>query len=118
MGGATGDLGAFIRAERQARKLSLRKLSTASGISNPYLSQIERGLRRPSADVLRQIARALGVPIELLYVRAGILEPERGDLAARIRAEPGLTAAQREQLVALYVQFRDASSDGEVPPPG
>lgn len=116
--GATGELGAYIRAERRAKQLSLRKLSGASGISNPYLSQIERGLRRPSADVLQQIARALGVPIEQLYVRAGILDAERGDLVAHIRAEPGLTDAQRDELVTMYRRFRAGVTDGEGSTPG
>src|SRR2546425_6167003 len=109
------DLGAFIRDQRRTARLSLRNLSELAGISNPYLSQIERGLRRPSADVLQQIARALGVPIEALYVRAGILEAgSHGDLAACIRSEPGLTEEQRDALVALYQQFRagEGSSAG------
>ena len=118
MAGGSEDLGGFIRAQRRAQELSLRRLSEASGISNPYLSQIERGLRRPSADVLRQIARALGLPIEPLYVRAGILEPDRGDLAARIRIEPGLTDQQRNALIDLYVRFREESRDEEVSPAG
>jgi transcriptional regulator with XRE-family HTH domain len=118
LAGGTEDLGTFIRAQRQERKLSLRRLSEASGISNPYLSQIERGLRRPSAHVLQHIAAALNMPIEPLYVRAGMLSAERGDLETRIRAEPGLTAEQRDALVALYRQFRDASPDGKGSTPG
>jgi transcriptional regulator with XRE-family HTH domain len=108
-------LGSFIRSERRARRLSLRRLSQASGISNPYLSQIERGLRKPSAEVLQQIGRALEVPVEELYVRAGILEPGGGDLVARIRREPGLDDDQRAALVRLYLQFRssaDARGEG------
>jgi transcriptional regulator with XRE-family HTH domain len=102
------ELGAFIRGERRGRQLSLRRLSEASGISNPYLSQIERGLRKPSAEVLQQIARALGVAIEQLYVRAGILEtPADGDLAAHIRREPGLTQEHQDALIQLYLRFRD-----------
>ncbi len=102
------ELGPYIRAGRRAKQLSLRRLSEASGISNPYLSQIERGLRKPSADVLQQIARALGAPIEQLYVRAGILQtPADGDLVAHIRREPALTPDQQEALIRLYLQFRD-----------
>jgi transcriptional regulator with XRE-family HTH domain len=107
-------LGEFIRSERRARRLSLRRLSEASGISNPYLSQIERGLRRPSADVLQQIARALDIPVEQLYLRAGILQAVGDtDLVTRIRCEPGLTDDQRDALVRLLLQFRDGSE----PPP-
>ena len=106
-------LGAFVRARRQDRGLSLRRLSEASGISNPYLSQIERGLRKPSAEVLQHIGRALALPVEDLYVRAGILpagadgaRPDRSDdLEGRIRREPGLTDAQRDALVDLYRSF-------------
>ncbi len=105
-------LGSFIRAQRRARHLSLRRLSEASGISNPYLSQIERGLRKPSAEVLQHIGRALGVPVEHLYVRAGILEATDGaDLVASIRREPGLTPDQREALVRLYLEFRAATAE-------
>jgi transcriptional regulator with XRE-family HTH domain len=103
-------LGSYIRAERRSHRLSLRRLSEASGISNPYLSQIERGLRRPSADVLQQIARALELPVEQLYVRAGILESASdGELAALIRRQPDLTADQKEALVRTYEDFRDAN---------
>ena len=107
-------LGAFIRARRRGQRLSLRRLSEASGISNPYLSQIERGLRKPSAEVLQQIARALTVPVEELYVQAGILEPaSETDLVARIRREPGLSDDQRDALIDLYLRFR-----GEAPAAG
>jgi transcriptional regulator with XRE-family HTH domain len=112
-------LGSFVRAQRRERRLSLRRLSEASGISNPYLSQIERGLRKPSADVLQQIAKALGVPVEQLYVRAGILETIAdvgdSDLVARIRREPGLTDEQREALVRLYLAFRDGGGEASGP---
>lgn len=103
-------LGSYIRAERRSHRLSLRRLSEASGISNPYLSQIERGLRRPSADVLQQIARALELPVEQLYVRAGILESASdGELPALIRRQPDLTPDQKEALVRTYEDFRDAN---------
>jgi transcriptional regulator with XRE-family HTH domain len=69
------DLGSFIREQRGTARLSLRRLSELAGISNPYLSQIERGLRRPSAEILQQIAKALRISAETLYVQAGILEP-------------------------------------------
>ena len=75
------DLGGFIRDQRRVGHLSLRKLSEMAGISNPYLSQIERGLRKPSAEILQQIARALEISSETLYVRAGILEAREGEEA-------------------------------------
>ena len=107
------ELGSFIRTRRRASRLSLRRLSEASGISNPYLSQIERGLRKPSAEVLQQIGRALGVPVEELYVRAGILEASSdGDLVERIRREPDLTDEQRDALIRLYLQFRSSGGGG------
>ena len=81
------DLGSFIREQRASSRLSLRRLSELAGISNPYLSQIERGLRRPSAEILQQIAKGLAISAETLYVRAGILETERGgDLEVHIHA--------------------------------
>ena len=102
------DLGEFIREQRRVGHLSLRKLSEMAGISNPYLSQIERGLRKPSAEILQQIARALEISAETLYVRAGILD-ERGpdtDLVAEIRRAPDLTEDQKRALVHIYQSFR------------
>jgi transcriptional regulator with XRE-family HTH domain len=101
------DLGEFIRDQRRVGHLSLRKLSEMAGISNPYLSQIERGLRKPSAEILQQIARALEISSETLYVRAGILE-ERigGDLAAEIRRDPQLSEEQKKTLIRIYTSFR------------
>ena len=86
------DLGEFIRQQRNTARLSLRRLSEIAGISNPYLSQIERGLRKPSAEILQQIAKALRISAETLYVRAGILEDERGDddLVRHILTDPCL----------------------------
>ena len=90
------DLGEFIREQRRVGHLSLRKLSEMAGISNPYLSQIERGLRKPSAEILQQIARALEISSETLYIRAGILEerPDDIDLASEIRRDPGWTRSR------------------------
>src|ERR687891_572050 len=86
------DLGEFIRDQRSNSRLSLRKLSELAGISNPYLSQIERGLRKPSAEILQQIAKALQISSETLYVRAGILEErEQTDLVAEIRRDTELS---------------------------
>ena len=111
------DLGEFIREQRRVGHLSLRKLSEMAGISNPYLSQIERGLRKPSAEILQQIARALEISSETLYVRAGILDEPTGvfDLVAEIRRDPHLTEEQKKTLVRIYDSFRRENGD---PPPG
>ncbi|MGO9558110.1 MAG: helix-turn-helix domain-containing protein [Acidimicrobiales bacterium] len=102
------DLGEFIRQQRETARLSLRRLSILTGISNPYLSQIERGLRKPSAEVLQQIAKGLHLSAETLYVHAGILDAnsDEGDLARRIRTDPHLDPYQREALVRIYLSFR------------
>jgi transcriptional regulator with XRE-family HTH domain len=101
------DVGRFIREQRESARITLRKLSDLAGISNPYLSQIERGLRKPSAEILQQIARALEISSETLYVRAGILE-ERigGDLVAEIRRDPQLSEEQKKTLIRIYTSFR------------
>ena len=106
------DLGEFIREQRGLGHLSLRKLSDMAGISNPYLSQIERGLRKPSAEILQQIARALEISSETLYIRAGILDerPDEGDLACEIRRDPWLDEEQKRTLVQIYESFRAASA--------
>lgn len=102
------DLGEFIREQRRVGHLSLRKLSEMAGISNPYLSQIERGLRKPSAEILQQIARALEISSETLYVRAGILEAQPGDsdLAGEIRRDLWLNEEQKRTLVQIYESFK------------
>jgi transcriptional regulator with XRE-family HTH domain len=102
------DLGAFIREQRNTARLSLRRLSELAGISNPYLSQIERGLRRPSAEILQQIAKALRISAETLYVQAGILDPPDGtpDLPRQILADPHLNEDQKQALVRIYFSFR------------
>lgn len=102
------DLGEFIREQRRVGHLSLRKLSEMAGISNPYLSQIERGLRKPSAEILQQIARALEISSETLYVRAGILEAREGDtdLITEIRRDPWLNEEQKKTIVQIYESFR------------
>jgi len=102
------DLGEFIREQRGSARLSLRKLSDMAGISNPYLSQIERGLRKPSAEILQQIAKALRISAETLYVRAGILEEREGDhdLVGEILRDPSITEAQKQALIQVYVSFQ------------
>ncbi|NLV56778.1 MAG: helix-turn-helix transcriptional regulator [Acidimicrobiales bacterium] len=105
------DLGEFIREQRRIGHLSLRKLSEMAGVSNPYLSQIERGLRKPSAEILQQIARALEISSETLYVRAGILEerPEGDDLVSEIRRDRWIDEEQKRTLIQIYESFRAAS---------
>jgi transcriptional regulator with XRE-family HTH domain len=102
------DLGEFIREQRGSARLSLRKLSDMAGISNPYLSQIERGLRKPSAEILQQIAKALRISAETLYVRAGILEERAGehDLVGEILRDPSITEAQKQALIQVYISFQ------------
>src|SRR2546421_429538 len=114
-----GDLGQFIREQRNMARLSLRRLSDMAGISNPYLSQIERGLRKPSAEILQQIARALRISAETLYVRAGILEERDGetDLTGEILRDPFLTEEQKQMLVRIYLSFRHENEDRVMSPP-
>ena len=113
------DLGEFIRDQRRVGHLSLRKLSEMAGISNPYLSQIERGLRKPSAEILQQIARALEISSETLYVRAGILEErEHTDLVSEIRGDPDLTEEQKKTLIRIYTSFRAENGVAATAPPG
>jgi transcriptional regulator with XRE-family HTH domain len=101
------DLGAFIRDQRRNARLSLRKLSEAAGISNPYLSQIERGLRKPSAEILQAIARGLRISAETLYVRAGILdERARPGLIDEIMRDLTITERQKQALVEIYRSFQ------------
>src|SRR5437868_9577001 len=107
------DLGEFIREQRHVGQLSLRKLSEMAGISNPYLSQIERGLRKPSAEILRQIAQALSISAETLYIRAGILDERDGeaDLVHEIRRDPFIDEEQKKTLVHIYLSFRSERTD-------
>lgn len=109
------ELGSFIRDQRHLGQLSLRKLSEMAGISNPYLSQIERGLRKPSAEILRQIASALHISAETLYVRAGILDEPGAptDLIAEIRRTMDLSDEQKRALVQLYEMFRREQGEDE-----
>jgi transcriptional regulator with XRE-family HTH domain len=106
------DVGAYIRDQRRKAQLSLRKLAERSGVSNPYLSQIERGLRQPSAKILKGIATALEVSAESLFTQAGILDggPEDGDgesgVLRSIFRDPELTDGQRRELAETYERFR------------
>ncbi|MCG7608476.1 XRE family transcriptional regulator [Mycolicibacterium sp. (ex Dasyatis americana)] len=118
---AAQDIGSFIRSQREAAQVSVRQLAEKAGVSNPYLSQIERGLRKPSADVLNQIAKALRVSAEVLYVRAGILEPsEPSEVRDAIVNDVGITERQKQVLLDIYTSFRqqneaDAAAAGEEP---
>jgi transcriptional regulator with XRE-family HTH domain len=113
------DLGEFIREQRRRDRLSLRKLSELAGISNPYLSQIERGLRKPSAEILQAIAKGLQISAETLYVRAGILDEREDDddLVSRILADPTINDRQKLALIDVYRSFqgeRDAAGAVDV----
>ncbi len=110
------ELGEFIREQRAGARLSLRRLSDMAGISNPYLSQIERGLRKPSAEILQQIAKALRISAETLYVRAGILE-ERDtgtDLVGEILSDRTLTEDQKQTLIRIYLSFAHENQDQQL----
>jgi transcriptional regulator with XRE-family HTH domain len=111
-----GNLGEYLREQRRNAQLSLRQLADAAGVSNPYLSQIERGLRKPSAEVLQQVAKALRISAETLYVRAGILDAERDrdevETHAVILADPTLNERQKQVLLQIYESFRKENGFG------
>jgi len=103
-----GSLGEFIAAQRRSARLSLRQLAEQAGVSNPYLSQIERGLRRPSAEVLQQLATALRISAEQLYVRAGILDPQAHpspSVEAAVLSDTTITERQKRVLLDVYSAF-------------
>jgi transcriptional regulator with XRE-family HTH domain len=103
---AASDIGSFIRSQRETAQVSVRQLAERSGVSNPYLSQVERGLRKPSADVLSQIAKALRVSAEVLYVRAGILEPsEPSPVRDAMITDTAITERQKQVLLDIYASF-------------
>jgi transcriptional regulator with XRE-family HTH domain len=104
---ALSDLGEFIREQRRTAQISLRQLATLAGVSNPYLSQIERGLRKPSAEVLQQIGAALRISTPVMYLRAGLLEAmESGGVLAALAADQELNERQKQVLVEIYETFR------------
>jgi transcriptional regulator with XRE-family HTH domain len=104
-------IGDYIRQQREQAKISLRQLAEQAGVSNPYLSQIERGLRKPSAEILQQIAKGLRISAEALYVQAGILEDRPGDSGVRaaLLTDPQLTERQKQVLIEIYESFRKES---------
>lgn len=108
-------LGEFIREQRQAAQLSLRQLAATAGVSNPYLSQVERGLRKPSAEILAQIAAALRISAETLYVRAGLLEPRAGSAAVTdaIAADDTISERQRQVLLEIYAAFQTENASAQ-----
>jgi transcriptional regulator with XRE-family HTH domain len=113
------NLGDYIREQRNSANVSLRQLAKLAGVSNPYLSQIERGLRKPSAEILQQIAKALRISAEALYVQAGILDERYGDsdVPTAVLGDPGITERQKQVLLEIYDSFRrenDESPDDAV----
>jgi transcriptional regulator with XRE-family HTH domain len=102
------NLGEYIREQRNSANVSLRQLAKLAGVSNPYLSQIERGLRKPSAEILQQIAKALRISAEALYVQAGILDERYGDsdVQAAVMGDAALTERQKQVLLEIYESFR------------
>jgi transcriptional regulator with XRE-family HTH domain len=121
IGNQLGSLGEFIAGQRRAAQLSLRQLAAQTGISNPYLSQIERGLRKPSAEVLQQLAKALRVSAETLYVRAGILDPDdhpTTSVEMAVLGDTAITERQKHVLMDVYTSFvkeneRSATNSGD-----
>jgi transcriptional regulator with XRE-family HTH domain len=108
------DVGSFIRQQRERSAISLRKLAERAGISNPYLSQIERGLRKPSAEILKSIARALSISAETLFERAGLLEGrDAADVESVIRADSTLSERQKQALTEIYRSFVAGTDDEE-----
>src|SRR6476661_1627187 len=113
---AAQDIGSFIRTQREAAQVSVRQLAEKAGVSNPYLSQIERGLRKPSADVLSQIAKALRVSAEVLYIRARILEPsETNEVRDAIVTDTAITERQKQVLLDIYTSFCEQNEAALVP---
>lgn len=116
VGQAVDDIGSFIRSQREGAQVSLRQLARTAGVSNPYLSQIERGLRKPSAEILQQIARGLRISAEVLYVRAGILDEKPASVVTdAVHADPTLTERQKQVLLDIYQTFRRENDATVVP---
>jgi transcriptional regulator with XRE-family HTH domain len=112
-------VGSFIRARRMSEELSLRKMAVLAGVSLPYLSQVERGLRKPSAEILQAIARGLRISAETLYVQAGILdERPASDLATAVMADLSITESQKRALLQIYQAFREETGRSTEPVAG
>jgi transcriptional regulator with XRE-family HTH domain len=113
---AIGQLGEYIREQRESAKISLRELAKSAGVSNPYLSQIERGLRKPSAEILQQIAKGLRISAEALYVQAGILDQrEASPVVDALLADEGLTERQKQVLLEIHDSFRKENAAASAP---
>ncbi len=111
------DIGSYIRQQRSSAKISLRQLSKLAGVSNPYLSQIERGVRKPSAEILQQIAKGLRISAEALYVQAGILDvPAGGPVVDAVRSETELSERQKQVLLDVYESFRRENREANTTP--
>ncbi|ANH38235.1 Transcriptional regulator ClgR [Nocardioides dokdonensis FR1436] len=116
---AVETLGDYLKEQRTTAQLSLRQLAEQAGVSNPYLSQIERGLRKPSAEVLQQIARALRISAEQLYIRAGIVSPDDGvggSVELSVLNDPALTERQKQSLLDVYQSFLAMNGAGPTDP--
>jgi transcriptional regulator with XRE-family HTH domain len=110
------NLGEFIRRQRELAQLSIRQLADICGISNPYLSQIERGLRMPSSMILQSISKGLRLSAETLYAQAGILDPEEveeSDVIKSVMRDPYLSSRQREIMIDMYRSFRKVNETSE-----
>ncbi|MCW2792446.1 MAG: clgR 1 [Nocardioides sp.] len=119
VGNAVESLGEYLKEQRVSARLSLRQLAEQAGVSNPYLSQIERGLRKPSADVLQQIAKALRISAEQLYIRAGIISPEDGvggSVELAVLNDTSLTERQKQSLLDVYASFLALNGAAQPPP--
>ena len=113
---AISQLGEYIREQRESAKISLRELAKSAGVSNPYLSQIERGLRKPSAEILQQIAKGLRISAEALYVQAGILDQrDASPVIDAIHADEALTERQKQVLLEIFEAFRKENAAAAAP---
>src|SRR3954451_5895703 len=118
VGNAVESLGDYLREQRVSARLSLRQLAEQAGVSTPYLSQIERGLRRPSAEVLQQLAKALRISAEQLYIRAGIVAPDGGvggSVELAVLGDPALTERQKQTLLDVYASFLAVNGGPDTP---
>jgi transcriptional regulator with XRE-family HTH domain len=118
VGNAVETLGDYLREQRVSARLSLRQLAEQAGVSNPYLSQIERGLRRPSAEVLQQLAKALRISAEQLYIRAGIVAPDEGiggSVELAVLGDPALSERQKQTLLDVYASFLALNGGPDAP---
>lgn len=120
LGEQLNSLGELIATQRRSAELTLRQLAEQTGVSNPYLSQIERGLRKPSAEVLQQLAKALRISAETLYVRAGIFDPQdhpATTVEMAVLADPAITERQKSVLIDIYTSFVNQNDPGDAAPP-